>query len=270
MADQEKTTKGRTKQSGSMAGQGSTGNIASEHPGSISIAGAEPSSNPATGPISGGAGPITTAGVTSGSTNVGGQSPGATGGTSSMRGTSSSTGGGSGAATATARTLIDQAKETAGQAYDAVTERAASTLDERKTTVSTGLTAVADSLRQAAGSLSGPQGDNQLASFAGRYTGTASQKLNDVARYFENTDVRGMVRDVEGYARRNPAVFIGAAFGLGLLAARFLKSTPPNNMAAGRGRNFESNAARAGSFGDDRTTGGTTGSNPGTTMPNPM
>jgi len=33
---------------------------------------------------------------------------------------------------------------------------------------------------------------------------------------------------VEGYARRNPAVFVGAAFALGFLAARFLKTSSPN------------------------------------------
>ena len=44
-----------------------------------------------------------------------------------------------GAATATARSLVDQAKETAGQAYEAVTEKAATKLDEQKSTLSDGL-----------------------------------------------------------------------------------------------------------------------------------
>jgi hypothetical protein len=47
-----------------------------------------------------------------------------------------------------------------------------------------------------------------------------------------------MARDLEGFARRNPALFFGAAFGLGLLAARFLKSTPPSYNTKSAGREF--------------------------------
>ena len=38
-------------------------------------------------------------------------------------------------------------------------------------------------------------------------------------------DVQAIVRDVERYAREQPALFLGGAFVLGLLGARFLKST---------------------------------------------
>ena len=44
-----------------------------------------------------------------------------------------------------------------------------------------------------------------------------------------------MARDLESFARRNPAIFIGAAFGVGFLVARFLKSTPPNSYSAAAG-----------------------------------
>ena len=36
-----------------------------------------------------------------------------------------------------------------------------------------------------------------------------------------------MVTQVEQYARRQPAIFLGGAFALGLLGARFLKSSNP-------------------------------------------
>ena len=49
-------------------------------------------------------------------------------------------------AAATARSFYDQAKETAGQAYEAVTETAATKLDERKSTLSGGLSTIADSV----------------------------------------------------------------------------------------------------------------------------
>ena len=131
-----------------------------------------------------------------------------------------------GAATATARSFYDQAKETAGKAYDAVTDKTAEKLDEQRTSLSGGLATVADSVRQVSDNLGSAQTDSGLAEAAAKYTNTAAQKIENVAGYFENKSVRDMARDLEGFARRNPALFLGAAFGLGVLVARFLKSTP--------------------------------------------
>lgn len=144
----------------------------------------------------------------------------------------------SGAGTATARSFYDQAKETAGQAYEVVTEKAAGKLDEQRSTLSGGLSAVADSVRQVSTNLGSSKTDSGLAEAAAKYTDSAARKIEDVAGYFENKDVRAMARDVESFARRNPAIFIGAAFGLGLLVARFLKSTTPDRYDAGTGSDF--------------------------------
>src|SRR5688572_4591495 len=146
--------------------------------------------------------------------------------------------GSTGAATARAKTFYDQAKETAGQAYEAVTDKAANKLDEQKTMLTGGLTTVADSVRQVSENLGSSKTESGLAEAASKYTGTAAQKIEDAAGYFENKSVREMARDLEGFARRNPAIFLGAAFGLGLLAARFLKSSPAQYDEAGRRREF--------------------------------
>jgi hypothetical protein len=143
-----------------------------------------------------------------------------------------------GAATATARTFIDQAKDVAGQAYDAVTDKAATKLDEQKTTLSGGLSTVADSVRQVGDNLGSAKTDSGLAESAAKYTQTAAKRIEDVAGYFETKNVREMARDLEGFARRNPAIFLGAAFGLGLLAARFLKSTAPTQFEKGNVAEF--------------------------------
>ena len=146
--------------------------------------------------------------------------------------------GATGAATATARSFYDQAKETAGQAYEAVTDKAANKLDEQKTMLTGGLTTVADSVRQVSENLGSSKTESGLAEAASKYTGTAAQKIEDAAGYFETKSVREMARDLEGFARRNPAIFLGAAFGLGLLAARFLKSTPAGYNEEGNRREF--------------------------------
>ena len=46
-----------------------------------------------------------------------------------------------------------------------------------------------------------------------------------------------MVRDVESYAKKNPAIFIGAAFAAGMLLSRFLKAGTPNYVG-GDGEGF--------------------------------
>jgi uncharacterized membrane protein YgcG len=69
---------------------------------------------------------------------------------------------------------------------------------------------------------------------AAEYGDTLAQQIEKISQYFERSDVRVMVRDVETFARRNPAVFIGGAFAVGLLAARFLKSSNPNPNSSRR------------------------------------
>ena len=150
----------------------------------------------------------------------------------------SSSGSMAGTATATAKSFYDQAKETAGQAYEAVTDKAANALDDKKATLSDGLSTVADSIRQAGENIGrDTTTENTLADAVSKYSDAAAEKIQSVAGYFDRKDVRDMARDLEGFARRNPAIFIGAAFGLGLLAARFLKSSAPYGDERSTGQN---------------------------------
>lgn len=150
---------------------------------------------------------------------------------------------GSGAGTAPAKSLYDQAKETAGQAYEVAAEKATTKLEEQKTTLSTGLASVADSVRKVSENLNGPGAKDGISKYTAEYTDMAAQKIESVAKYFEQKDVREMYSDLEGFARKNPAVFIGGAFTLGLLAARFLKSGNSRQRALESGRSFEMSQA---------------------------
>jgi len=126
----------------------------------------------------------------------------------------------------TAKTLLDQAKSTASDAYGSVAHRAASTVDEQKAGLTGGLTTVAETVRRVSGTITEGESQNQVTEKAAKYAQTAAQKLEDAAHYFERTDLRGIARDVEVFARQNPAIFLGTAFALGILAARFIKSGP--------------------------------------------
>jgi len=140
-----------------------------------------------------------------------------------------STGGGTAveAAKDTAKNLVDQAKTTASGAYEAVAEKATSKLEEQKSTLAGGLSSVAESVRSMGDNLNQSPEKNPLADYTAQYANTAAQKLEQFAGYFERKDVKDMARDIEGFARRNPALFLGGAFALGILAGRFIKSTPP-------------------------------------------
>lgn len=132
-----------------------------------------------------------------------------------------------------AKGLYDQAKDTAGQAYGAATQKAESALQEQKTSLAGGLTSVADSLHQVSESLRGTDAQSGITQVTAKYGDRLAEQIEQVSDYFENRDARGMIRDVEGFARRNPEIFIGAAFTLGLLAARFLKSSGKDRNLTG-------------------------------------
>lgn len=149
---------------------------------------------------------------------------------------SGSSRGGTAAGTAAARSLYDTAKETAGQAYEVAAEKATTKLEEQKTNLSGGLASVADSVRHVSENLRGPDVQDSISKFTAEYSDVAARKIEDVANYLERKNVSEMYRDLEGFARRNPAVFVGGAFALGLIAARFLKSgtsTQPINYGSG-------------------------------------
>jgi hypothetical protein len=62
---------------------------------------------------------------------------------------------------------------------------------------------------------------------------SAVDQIERFAGYLRNRDVGQMVDDVERFARRQPGLFLGSAFTIGLLAARFLKSSSPSTSGSG-------------------------------------
>jgi hypothetical protein len=73
--------------------------------------------------------------------------------------------------------------------------------------------------------LRGGEEETPIANITAKYGDSLAKQVEQVSTYLEQKDLRDVLKDVEGFARRNPAVFIGGAFALGILAARFLKSS---------------------------------------------
>ncbi|HEX6535812.1 MAG TPA: hypothetical protein VF041_14535 [Gemmatimonadaceae bacterium] len=113
-----------------------------------------------------------------------------------------------------------EGQQLAGQVREETKERVESGLSRGKARAATTLGSVARTLRESAQPL---RNDNQAT--AGRYVEQAADRVERLSNYLQRTDVREMVDGIERVARRQPALFLGGAFALGLVGARFLKSS---------------------------------------------
>jgi len=124
--------------------------------------------------------------------------------------------------------VADQAQQAAGQVVDQAREQVSSRLVDQKDRAADGLTSVAQALRQASQQLRGQ--DQQAVT---DYVETAASQVERISNYLKQNDLGGLIGDVEQFARRQPALFLGGTFVLGLLGARFLKSSRPTTGAGG-------------------------------------
>jgi len=129
------------------------------------------------------------------------------------------------------RDVVDQAKETAGQVADQTQQAARRVVDQAREQVSSklgtqkdnaaaGLTSVAQALRQTGQTLR-EQDQTGVTS----YIDSAASQVEHLSSYLQERDISQLVDDVEHFARRRPALFVGGALVLGILGARFLKSS---------------------------------------------
>ena len=103
---------------------------------------------------------------------------------------------------------------------DRVRQGANTQLSSQKNRATDGISSVAQAVRQTTQQLR----DNRHDTIA-RYVDEAANQLERVSNQLRNKDVGELMRDAQQFARRRPAVFIGSAFAIGLLGARFLKSS---------------------------------------------
>ncbi len=111
-----------------------------------------------------------------------------------------------------------------GQALGTVKEKAAAIVDEQRGGLAASINGIADAVRQIGDNLN-RDGENQIAALAGGYGNNLAEQIERISGYVEDKEFGEIAQDVEKFARRNPALFVGAAFTFGVLAARFLKSS---------------------------------------------
>ena len=114
--------------------------------------------------------------------------------------------------------VVDQAKSTFRDARD----RAGSSLSEGRRQAAEQIGGIGGALHRTSEQL---RGEDQ-ARFAD-VADSVGRQLDRAAGYLRDSDGRTIARDIESLARRQPALVFAGAFVLGLVAARFLKSSDP-------------------------------------------
>lgn len=116
-----------------------------------------------------------------------------------------------------------QAKEQTRQVAEQAKGEARSMAESRKSQVSSEINSIARAFRN-----SGEQLRKQNEEPVARYATQIADKLENASTYINQRSVDDILTDAEDFARRKPEIFLGGAFGLGLLVSRFFKSSERN------------------------------------------
>lgn len=114
----------------------------------------------------------------------------------------------------------DQAQQKAGEALSQAQNQIKSRAEGQKERVTRQLDGVAQALRQSSHELRSHEQEP-----VAQYVERGADQIERVSRYIDGHSVDELVGDVESFARREPALFVGGAFAIGFLGARFLKSS---------------------------------------------
>lgn len=126
----------------------------------------------------------------------------------------------------------DVSSDSTAGVFGTIQQRVTSRVDEQKNRAAEGLGGIADVIRSAGYEL---RAENEaLAS----YVDAASDQMKRFATHIRERGVADMLDDVNGFARRNPAVFIGGALLVGIGIARFLKASADRGEPRQYGMDF--------------------------------
>jgi vacuolar-type H+-ATPase subunit H len=115
--------------------------------------------------------------------------------------------------------LVEEGKDKARELGEQAVEVARSRGDEQRERVAEGVRTFAYALRRGADDL--PQDRREYE----RYIDDVADRVESVSRYIQERDVDALTREARRFARDHTPVFLAGAFTLGLLGARFIKSS---------------------------------------------
>lgn len=122
-----------------------------------------------------------------------------------------------------------------------VRESASAQIASQKDRATDGLGSVAQAVRQTTQQLR----EQHHETVAG-YVDSAADQIERLSHRLKQKDVGELIGDAQRLARRQPALFIGSAFAIGLLGARFMKSSASES---GDRRDYRPSAEYGGGYG---------------------
>lgn len=128
--------------------------------------------------------------------------------------------GSSGGASAGGTERFSKVREEATKLRGQATDRARTAAEQGKTRATETIDGLARAVHDAAGNL-----EQQVNPQIAQYVHRAADALDDLSESLRNKSVDELVDDARSFARRSPAVAIGAAVAVGFALARFLKAT---------------------------------------------
>ena len=141
--------------------------------------------------------------------------------------------------------VIEQTAEQLGDTAVQVKQQATSAFVDQRDKAVSGLSGLADALRQTARSLSEAadgDGDSQVPAGIAPLVDEAAERLSQSAEFLRDKDITGLLSEAQQLARKQPALFMGGMFAVGLIGARLLKgaggddeSQSPSGASSGQG-----------------------------------
>jgi len=138
----------------------------------------------------------------------------------------------------TAKQALDQGQQVAGQAIDKAKDTVKSQLSTQKEKAVSTLGNFTDALHE-----TGNQLRQSGQGVFGGYADSLAGQVDRAVVFLRENDVDDLTAQVEDFARKQPALFIGGAFVVGIALARFLKSSQTSS-----GSSPSRNGNGAGSF----------------------
>jgi hypothetical protein len=120
--------------------------------------------------------------------------------------------------------IIGQAQDQAMKFVDTARQQATSQISTQQQRLAGTLNTVATALHDASREMR----DQDEAPIA-EYVDTAAHQVEQFATMLREQDLEQLMNTTAQFARRQPALFLGAAFALGFAATRFLKSSAPSS-----------------------------------------
>lgn len=160
-------------------------------------------------------------------------------------------GGGTGGARAQIREVKDQVVDQAKNSFRQARDSAGTSLNQSRSQAADRISVIADAVRGTGERL---RSDNQAG--VANLTDSLAEQVERLSSYLRDRDLSEFRRDLETFARRQPAVAVGVALALGMLGARFIKSSQRQGESSARSDRdydgsggFDMGTGRSGGYG---------------------